>query len=97
MKDYDYSDPLQAGAALVNGVTQLGGIDPAMRDIGRYLDGNKAPVPRFEGMFPRTRENTIGFVKDVFSFRIFSALTKALNVVGDVVADGANMLAGVHR
>lgn len=97
MKDYDYRDPLQVGAALVNGVTQLGGIDPAVRDVGRYLDGNRAPVPHLEGMFPRTRENIVGGVQDVFHLRFFSAITKALNLVGDAAADAANMLAGVHR
>jgi len=97
LKNYDYKDPLQIGAAGVHTVSQLFGIDPATRDLGRLLDGDKSPVPHLEGFLPRTREDTIGAVKDLYHHKVFSAFTKVINIVGDVAADGADMLAGVNR
>jgi hypothetical protein len=95
--NYDYSDPLQIAAAGVNVVTQFGGVDPLIRDVGRSLDRNTEPVPEFRGYLPRIRENTIGTLKDLANLRIFSAGAKLLNFLGDAAADGADLAAGVNH
>jgi|GEM_PF-1093807 hypothetical protein len=97
-RDYDCRDPLQWVAAGTHAVTQFGGVDPAMRDVGRMLDGSSGEkVPALDGLLPRTRENIFGGIRDLFRGRIFSALTKAINVAGDGAADGADLLTGVHH
>ena len=97
LKKYDYTDPMQIGAAGVHTVSQFFGLDPATRDLGRIMDGDTSPVPHLEGLMPRTREDTLGAIKDLYHRKFFSALTKVINIVGDVAADGADMLAGVNK
>ena len=92
---YDMSNPFQVLAAGTHAVTQFGGIDPMIRDAGRSFDGNKEAIKPLEGMFARTREDVFGAVGDIFSGHFGSAITKVINVVGDAVADGADLLVGV--
>lgn len=97
LKDYDYKDPLQVGAAAVNVVTQFGGLDPLVRDTARTLNGKNEVIKPLSGILPRTRENTFGAVKNLFNGEILPAAAKVINIVGDGIADTADLVSGKIR
>ena len=58
---YDYKDPIQWFAAAGHGASQLAGADPAIKDVGRMIDGNKSELPAYGSFFGRTIANVREF------------------------------------
>jgi hypothetical protein len=97
LKNYDYSNPIHWLAAGTNVITRGIVLDPLTQDIARSFDGNKEPVKPLSGAFPRIREDTFGAVNDLFHGRIFGTVSKAINIVGDGIADFADFIPGVDH
>ena len=92
---YDFKDPVQCVSAFGHGASQLAGADPAIKDVGRMMDGNKSELSAYGSFFGRTIANVREFVSDVLSFKWFSAITKPINMVGDAGADFLDSIGGV--
>lgn len=103
----DQKHPLAPLAAGVHVFTQGFGLDPLIKDTGKALDGNQMELQPYSGNLPRTRQNLTELLTDlgVFTdvtdhkrhFRPFSAITKVINVVGDAVADGTDLLLAIDH
>jgi hypothetical protein len=98
-EDYDWSTPLGAAAGATHVVTAGFGLDPAIRQGLSHMDGSHTEgVQNYSGWIARTRENAFGLIGNVVRFRLPSAVGNLINVPGDAIADGADLLAGVsHR
>ena len=96
-KGYDYSDPMQAIAGGVNVFTQGAGLDPLIKDVGRSIDGNTSELPPYGSFLGRTVANTREAIGDALRLKPISAVTKLINVPGDLTADLADSMAGVSR
>ena len=97
-KSYKDAGPLGFVAGGVHLVTQGFGLDPLIKDTGRMIDGNKSSLEPYEGFFSRTRLNIKETLGDLVHLKIFSVATKVINLVGDHIADWADVVASVpHR
>lgn len=92
---YDYKDPIQWFAAAGHGASQLAGADPAIKDVGRMIDGNKSELPAYGSFFGRTIANVREFFGDILNGKFVSALVKPINAVGDFGADVLDSIGGV--
>jgi len=95
--DWSLDKPLAPVAGAVHLFTQGFGLDPVIKDVGRAADSNTSDLRAYAGIFPRIRENTREIVSDVFHLKPFSAITKAINYVGDGTADLADLVANVDH
>jgi len=103
----DQKHPLALLAAGVHVFTQGFGLDPIIKDAGRVVDGNKSELQPYSGNLPRTRLNLkelltdLGIFQDTTDhkrhFRPFSAITKTINLVGDAVADGTDLVLAIDH
>jgi len=94
--DYDYLNPFEAAAGTTHIVTQGLGLDPAIRDAARAIDGDERPIDQY-GQFGRIREDVFGAVDNLFHLKPVSAVAKVINLVGDSIADGADFIVDVDH
>ncbi|MBU0458470.1 hypothetical protein KJ652_06945 [Patescibacteria group bacterium] len=95
-KDYDPTNPFQLAAAATHVVTAGFGLDPAIRDAARAVDGGKVSIPPY-GQFGRTRGNIADTLDNALHLKPFSTIAGLINVVGDGIADGADFLVDVNH
>jgi hypothetical protein len=86
---------LQSAAGAIHAVTGI--IDTAVGDVARAIEGNKNDVPAYNGYIARVRDDIRDFFGSLFSGKPLSALAKLIRLPGDIVADGADLLAGQNH
>lgn len=86
---------LQGVAGAVHAVTGI--VDTAIGDIARAIEGNKSDVPAYSGALARVRDDVRDFVGSIVALKPLSALAKVIRLPGDIVADGADLLAGQNH
>ena len=96
-KDYNPANPFEAAALGTHVVTSGFGLDAAIRDAARAVDGGSSYIPPY-GQFGRTRSDISGLLDNALRLKPLSAVAAIINVPGDAIADGADFLVDVdHR